>query len=72
MTWQPIETAPMLGKPLLLYWTHAGCMRGRFLNDERGNGWMCDGDQVMPINQQDCTHWMPLPKPPATQEPDHD
>ena len=68
MNAQPIKTAPMLGKPVLLYWKHAGWMRGRFVNDERGDGWMTDGDQVMPRNQQDCTHWMPLPPPPPTKE----
>lgn len=67
--WQPIETAPMLGKPLLLYWKHAGWMRGRFVDEPRWHGWMCDGDQVMPLNQSDCTHWMPLPASPSPTEP---
>ena len=62
--WMPIETAPTNGRPILLYWKHAGGMRGRFANDDRGTGWITDGDQVMPVNQSDCTHWMPIPAAP--------
>lgn len=62
--WHAIETAP-LGPAVLLWWrTCPHAMRGRYVSDERGEGWMCDGDQVIPINQSDCTHWMPLPSPP--------
>ena len=63
--WQPIESAPTSGEPILLYWRYAGWMRGRFVNDERGSGWMNDGDMVLPKNQRDCTQWMPLPPPPG-------
>lgn len=63
--WKPITTAPMFGEPVLLWWRFAGAMRGRFVNDQSGDGWMCDGDQILPINQADCTHWMPLPAAPS-------
>jgi hypothetical protein len=63
--WQPIETAPQ-SRPILLWWRTARTpMTGRFVSDERGEGWMCDGDRVLPRNQNYCTHWMPLPKSPA-------
>lgn len=63
--WQPISSAPKGGTPVLLWWQR--CMHpaiGRWVDDETGTGWICDGDHVMPRNQADCTHWMPLPLPP--------
>ena len=64
--WFPIETAPQ-GKKILLWWrTARNPATGGFVSDERGDGWLCDGDMVLPKNQSDCTHWMPLPTPPAT------
>lgn len=75
--WQPIETAPKNGQRVLLWWrTCKEAVRGRFSFDEEFDdrpetwpspefGWRCDGDQCIPRNQEDCTHWMPLPPPPA-------
>lgn len=63
--WRPIETAPM-HKAVLLWWRT--CLEpaiGRYVSDERGEGWKCDGDQAIPRNQGDCTHWMPLPAAPC-------
>jgi len=60
--WLMIDSAPKSGKPALLWWrrcTHPAV--GRWVDDEAGVGWVCDGDQCMPANQDDCTHWMPLP-----------
>lgn len=66
--WQPIETAPKW-KPVLLWWRTAPTpVTGRFVSDEHGEGWMCDGDRILPRNQADCTHWMPLPEPPGIGE----
>lgn len=66
---RPINTAPF-EKPLLLWWKHAGWMRGRFVVEDSGKaGWRCDGDQVMPRNQADCTHWLPLPPAIAARNP---
>ena len=74
--WRPIETAPT-DRRILLYWTHAGAAVGQYCVDDTfamrdarrwkcpETGWRCDGDQVIPINQEDCTHWMPLPSPPT-------
>lgn len=75
--WQPIETAPKDGRPVLLWWrgcTHASI--GQFEADEYYDerppkwrcpeeGWRCEGDECIPVNQRDCTHWMPLPEAPA-------
>lgn len=66
--WKPIETAPRNGMRVLLYWRtcHGMSFTGRYTYDEKTDreGWRCDGDQVIPRNQDDCTHWMPLPEPP--------
>jgi hypothetical protein len=68
--WKPIRTAP-LGKPILLWWRNCNYPAvGCWTVEEKENGregWQCDGDMCMPSNQKDCTHWMPLPKPPATE-----
>lgn len=60
MEWQPIETAPKDGTPVLVatafwvrdaYWSHAF------------EGWYSNHSAVPPP-----THWMPLPPPPADME----
>jgi hypothetical protein len=63
MDWQPIETAPRDGTPILL-WAHMDWrdelipVTGWYA---RGSGeWVCHADWFNP------THWMPLPVPPAT------
>lgn len=61
--WRPIETAPCYGR-VLLWWRHAGPRIGRLVSDETGDGWRTDGDECVPRNQRDCTHWMPLPEAP--------
>jgi hypothetical protein len=32
-------------------------------------GWRSPGDQCIPVNQSDVTHWRPLPTPPISPEP---
>ena len=70
--WREIESAPKDGTPLLLWWR--GCYWpgvGRYEvggDNDRDEGWRCDGDECTPKNQQDCTHWMPLPPPPSNGE----
>ncbi len=61
--WQPIETAPKDGNPVLLYWPY---WRGRAVIGYFAytGKWCCihaltDGPGP--------THWMPLPKPPSDQ-----
>lgn len=75
--WQPIETAPTSGKRMLLWWRtckepHIGAWEVDEQFDDRPKswpspeeGWCCDGDACIPVNQGDCTHWMPLPEPPG-------
>lgn len=71
--WQPIATAPY-HKPILLWWrTCKTPSIGQWYSDgdsldPNKEGWRCDGDQCIPTNQEDCTHWMPLPEAPV-QEP---
>ena len=57
--WQPIETAPMDGTPLLL-WGWNDVQVGWFCNDrDDDREWInADYDDLAP------THWMPLPAPP--------
>jgi hypothetical protein len=58
MSWQPIETAPKDGTPILAYdggiW-----VAWWFVTNERIKGW-ATLDHVI----DDPTHWMPLPDPP--------
>ena len=64
MTWQPIETAPKDGKPILGY---DPSLLGIVIAEWHGvNGWYVNqgtqdglGFECMPL-----THWMPLPNPP--------
>lgn len=77
--WQDISTAPALTdhmKPVLLFWQSSGVGLGYYdIDDDYRNrpkwwvspaaGWRCFGDQCIPVNQQDCTHWMPLPAAPT-------
>ena len=65
--WQPIRNA-LKKKAVLLWWS--GCKNpavGRWEYDGITEGWRCDGDQCVPKNQHNCTHWMPLPEPPNDQ-----
>ncbi len=65
--WRPIASAPK-GKAVLLSWKHCKDPSvGRWEHDGIREGWRCDGDQCVPKNQADCTHWMPLPLPPNDQ-----
>jgi len=66
--WLPIETAPRSGEEMLLWWCNAGIGLGGYVADERGEGWMCDGDQVIPHNQKDCLYWRALPAAPKAAE----
>lgn len=58
--WQPIDTAPKDGMPVLLWEPDAGEIFGRFVGDfELGEWWDDEGEIRYP------THWYPLPEPPA-------
>lgn len=70
--WMPIETAPTSGAEILLWWRNAGACTGGFRIDEDWDpskptpeaGWAGEGDDGIPCNQEDCTHWMLLPDAP--------
>lgn len=60
--WQPIETAPWDGPPVLLWKesTREHYVAAR-VRGEHGHGWCTpDGFQIFRA-----THWMPLPLPPT-------
>ena len=72
--WQPIATAPRDGRAILLWWD---CCKdpsvGRWQYDGVTEGFRCDGDECVPKNQRNCTHWQPLPEPPTERAPvEHD
>lgn len=67
--WRDIETAPRDGRCILLWWDSCkDPVTGRFSYDDETNtsGFMSDGDDVIPRNQNNCTHWQPLPQPPVS------
>jgi len=55
--WQPIETAPRDGTPVLAYWPGEAAMFGVVMWD--GDDWR-ESEYVWRYP----THWMPLPQPP--------
>ena len=75
--WQPIETAPKDGTPMLLFypilgvcfgcWDHIGTADWWIADSvgEDPSGWRC------PYQEDDMepTHWMPLPAPPKETAP---
>lgn len=59
LEWQPIETAPKDGSPILLYSSDDGCHQGYWFEGSDDTGWCTDG-----LFSNGWTHWMPLPEPP--------
>ncbi len=68
--WQPIETAPKDGTPILLAW--GGKTRlGKWLDNSKSPimpwaGWRTPSNETSPRGEP--AHWMPLPAPPAKDE----
>lgn len=62
-TWQPIETAPRNGMPLLLCWPQWDTLPtiGSYSKDRER--WALNDQEFYDKSQP--THWMPLPEPPA-------
>lgn len=67
MIWQPIETAPKDGKPILAFWPSMDDWDG-VTNEYECRTWWSGGAWHTPFefsDQHQCpTHWMPLPEPP--------
>lgn len=70
LEWQPIETAPKDGTPILLYWPgHRGhiatnCFVARW--NVLAEDWLSSGQPVWRgAGIYEPTHWMPLPEPPS-------
>lgn len=62
--WQPIETAPKDGRPILLFggYSGGGINIGAW-GGSRPASWR-DGHSMGRQFPRPCTHWMPLPEPP--------
>lgn len=65
MSWEPVETAPLNGKDVLVY-TETGLVRIAFFDAARGGVWSSWPGR----NEYKPTHWMPLPLPPEQQTRD--
>jgi hypothetical protein len=69
--WQPIETAPKDGTPILItrptkFKVEEGWHVVRWEDDE--DWWVChDGKFDTMLRGNEPTHWQPLPAPPATE-----
>ncbi len=69
MNWQPIETAPKDGQPILLGWTGGSSDLGFWVADPSRNyweltGWFLWDSNVLCDRPSKPTHWMPLPEGP--------
>jgi hypothetical protein len=73
MSWQPIETAPKDGTPILTYYADAYGMRRYSIRYWANDGaWRIDGERVTEgwsdehrqLRGGSPSHWMPLPDPP--------
>jgi hypothetical protein len=73
MTWQPIETAPKDGSPLLVYFPEIGTWEVFWSTNvfDFGSWNVSDNkheDRPLRGWSTQPTHWMPLPAPPAQEE----
>ena len=66
MEWQPIETAPMDGTPLILGLITHGKVWRVFDGRHNGLAWYAIDGTYIPSP----THWMPLPVPPKVEVSD--
>lgn len=64
--WQPIETAPRDGTPVLLLFDDGLMEVGRHYGHEADhhNGWWSNDGLDYDYGLDNPTHWMPLPEPP--------
>jgi hypothetical protein len=71
MDWQPIETAPKDGRPILAYVSGTLSFGGTYETMTTvkwmGDGWsLCAPGAHAISDEWDFTHWMPLPEPPTS------
>lgn len=69
MDWQPIETAPKDGTPILCYapqrqahWVSVYVVKWSDPDEDDGTGWVEAAGEEW--GRWNATHWMPLPAPP--------
>lgn len=62
MTWQPIETAPKDGTPILIAQENVGAIRWAVWSEGFFRDGIIEAGGRMSLPRP--THWMPLPEPP--------
>ena len=66
MQWQPIETAPKDGRPVIVRLDEGEIIVARFSRDKIGTGWWDEhANSCQSWADANATHWMPLPDPPT-------
>lgn len=66
MEWQPIETAPKDGTPILAAWIPSNMPRWvRETIMWMDGGWVATWNHRKIYSADEINHWMPLPGPPA-------
>lgn len=69
MEWQPIETAPKDGTPIILGYAGSHSAEGFWMNDPEKNhwgeiGWFDSDSDVLCKHPHKPDYWIPLPEPP--------
>jgi hypothetical protein len=67
LQWQPIETAPRDGTPVLVGWDTGWWDADKCHCEDGVWGYLNSDMSFTPFNEQP-THWLPLPPPPALKE----
>jgi hypothetical protein len=68
--WQPIQTAPKDGVPIILGFAGSGANEGYWHDGSKNHwgyaGWYFSDDNILTSKPNLPTHWQPLPEPPQT------
>jgi len=62
LKWESVHSAPKDGTHILLMWRCCSYPSiGFWADDSVRQGWRCIDDNCIPINQEDCLFWHPIP-----------
>ena len=67
--WQPMDTAPKTGEPIILGYARSHSEEGHWMGDRTKNywgqtGWFATDDSELSTHPSTPDAWMPLPEPP--------